>query len=193
MLRIFSLLIMVLFPMFVFAAGGGEHHGEAHLTDHDKQKIVFQAINVGIILAGIIYFGAKPVRNFFNQRRADYLKAAEKSLELKKRAEEEKKNIQAQLTKLESTADESISRARAEAADLKNNLISEAKQLSERLRKEAESTAIVEVEKAKAVLRAQTIEESALLAEKQVATAVSTEDHARLNKEFIKNIETVQP
>lgn len=192
MLRIFSLLTMALFPMLVLAAGGA-HHGEAHLTEYDKQKIVYQAINVGIILAGLIYFGLKPIRNFFNQRRADYLKAAEKSLELKKRAEEEKKNIQAQLTKLENTADESISRARAEAADLKNNLVTEAKLLSERLRKEAETTAVLEVEKAKALLRVQTIEESAALAQKQVASAVSTEDHARLNKEFIKNIETVQP
>lgn len=193
MSRILSLLFMLLFPILVFAAGGGEHGGEAHLTDHDKHKIMFQAINVGIILAGILYFGTKPIKKVFLQRRADYLKAAEKSLELKKRAEEEKKNIQAQLTKLESTADESISRARAEAADLKANLINEAKQLSERLRKEAESTAIVEVAKAKALLRTQTIEEAATLAEKQVASAVSNEDHLRLNKEFIKNIETVQP
>lgn len=193
MSRTLSLLFMLLFPILVFAAGGGEHGGEAHLTDHDKHKIMFQAINVGIILAGILYFGTKPIKKVFLQRRADYLKAAEKSLELKKRAEEEKKNIQAQLTKLESTADESISRARAEAADLKANLINEAKQLSERLRKEAESTAIVEVAKAKALLRTQTIEEAATLAEKQVASAVSNEDHLRLNKEFIKNIETVQP
>lgn len=193
MLRVLSALIIALLPALVFAASEGEHHGPAHLTDHDVQKIIYQAINVGAILIGLIYFLRKPIVEFFNQRRRDYQTAAARSQEIQRKAEEERKNIESQLIKLESTADESISRARAEAADLKANLINEAKLLSERLRKEAETTAIVEVAKAKAVLKEQTIEEAAKLAEKQVSTSVSADDHLRLNKEFIKNIETVQP
>lgn len=193
MIKALTTILVTVLPVLVFAASEGEHHGPAHLTDHDVQKIIYQAINVGAILIGLIYFLRKPTKEFFQQRRKDYLAAAQKSQDLQRAAEQERANIQAQLTKLENTADESISRARAEAADLKATLINEAKLLSERLRTEAQNTATIEVAKAKMALKEQTIEEAAQLAQKQVASSVSADDHARLNKEFIKNIETVQP
>ena len=193
MTKVLTTILVTVLPVLVFAASEGEHHGPAHLTDHDVQKIIYQAINVGAILIGLIYFLRKPTKEFFLKRRQDYLAAAQKSEEIQRKAEDERKNIQAQLSKLENTAEESVSRARAEAADLKANLINEAKQLSERLRNEAQATAMIEVAKAKMALKEQTIEEAAQMAQKQVSSSVSADDHQRLNKEFIKNIETVQP
>lgn len=189
MLRVMFLILVSFMTVSAWAAGAGE----ASLTDHDIQKIIYQAINVGMIIVGAVWFLAKPTRAFFIQRRTDFLAAAEKSQNIRKQAEEEREKIRQQLYKLESTAAESISRARAEAADLKGLLVREANALAEKIRKESETSAAIEVQKAKVSLRHQAIEEAAGLAEKQVSASVSSEDHARLNREFIKNIETVQP
>ena len=100
--------------------------------------------------------------------------------------------IKVRLTKLASTAEESVTRARAEAADMKAQLISDAQALSSRIREEAMLSAKFEVEKAKNQLRAQMIKESIDLSRQQMSSKVSTEDHQRLQGEFITNIRGVQ-
>ena len=45
-------LMVLLAPAAVFAAGGG-HHGEGHIP---ASTIMFQAINLTILFAAIIYF-----------------------------------------------------------------------------------------------------------------------------------------
>ena len=100
--------------------------------------------------------------------------------------------IQTRLSKLESTADESISRARAEAADMKRQMVADAEALSKRLREEAASAAKLEVERAKNELRETLIHESLEAARTQLSSKVTAEDHKRLQSDFIQNIQAGQ-
>ncbi|PWU22600.1 MAG: hypothetical protein C5B49_00380 [Bdellovibrio sp.] len=170
-------------------AGPGGHGVE--FDEHAQQVIIYQAINFLIVVAGLIYFLRKPVREFFIERHSQYVKAAEKATEALRLAEQEHQQIKVQLSLLESTSLESVARARAEAADLRNSLIAEAENLAKRIQQEARASAILEVEKAKQTLREQMIAESTHSATTQIRQAVSREDLIRLNKEFIQNIETV--
>ncbi len=191
-------LLSVLAPVLLFSiaalANEGAAHGEhsAGLDEHTIKTIIYQAINVGALVVGLIYFLRVPVQKFFSVKKAEYVSAANKAQEARKAAEDEHMQIKVRLNKLESTADESVSRAKAEAAEMKNQLIAEANAISKRLREEAIAAAKLEVEKAKNSLREELIKESFALAKESLESKVSTEDHSRLQGEFINNIQAVQ-
>ncbi len=184
------LCFFILIPGLAFAEG--EHHGAAHMDEHAIKALVFQAINVGILIAAMVYFLKDTVREAFKNKRSSYLIAAERSQKARKQAEQEHLEMKTQLTKLESTTDESLSRARAEAADLKNQMLVDAQLMSKRIRDDAEAFARVEVEKARQNLRHEMIQQSTKLAEQQIREKVSGEDHQRLQSDFIQNIGAVQ-
>lgn len=171
------------------AAGGG--HG-AGLDEHTAQTIIYQAINVFAMFAGLVYFLRKPVVQHFKIKKEDFISAAQKADAAKAAAEEEHREIQKRLSKLETTADESISRAKAEAAELRRQMISEAESISKRLKEDAANTAKLEIEKAKQQIREVMIKEAVEVSRGQLATKVSTEDHNRLQGNFINNIQAGQ-
>lgn len=189
-----TLLIVLLSSARVLAEGGahGAAHGEAHLDEATLQTIIYQAINVGVIIVALVYFLRKPVKEFFANKHQTFVVAAERAQLAQKKAEDERRQIEIQLQRLEQTTQESVSRAKAEATDLRNSLVAEAQALSKRIQDEGHATAVLEVEKAKNALRIQMIDEATKLAQSEIGGAVSTDDHARLNKEFIQNIEVVQ-
>lgn len=185
------LALTILLPLMAFAAEHGESH-EAVLDEHAIKTIIYQCINIAILVGGLIYFLKDTVRAFFKEKREVYLAAAEKAQAARRQAEEEHMHIKVQLTKLESTAEETISRARAEAADMRNQMVAEAQAMSKRIREDAEMASRLEVEKARASLRAEMIKEAGRQAEQAIKKEVSSDDHRRLQTDFIQNIEAVR-
>ncbi len=166
-----------------------------HEASHEgipTKKILYQAINFILLIGGMIYFLREPLKKYFHEKRADYLTAATKAEAARKAAENERMEMQVRLTKLESTADESIAQARIEAAEMKKQLIAEAEILSERIRKEAEIAAKFESERAKNHLREELIKDSLEMAKSQLQSKVTADDHKRLQSEFLSNIQGVQ-
>jgi len=186
-----TLFLALIFLSILVQASGGEQ-GAGHDAVPVK-TMIYQSINVTILFAGLIYFLKNPIKNFFQEKKSLFLSASEKAQAARAAAEQEHVEIQVKLTKLESTADESISRARAEAADLKKQLIEEAHTISKRIKSEAENAAKLEIEKAKNHLREQMIIEAVKLTRNQLNTKVSSEDHKRLQGDFIESIQAVQP
>jgi F-type H+-transporting ATPase subunit b len=180
-----TILLIILMPALVLAAG------EEHVPFSAK-LFTYQCINVGVMVIGLIYFLREGTAKFFKDKRAGYLAAAAKSQQAKQDAEKTRSEIQARLSQLENTADESIARARAEAMDMKKNLVAEAEALSRRLHNEAEKSVVMEVERAKGHLREHVIQESVAAARAQLASKVSQEDHQRLQGEFINHMQETQ-
>ena len=178
----------------IVAAASEAGHGGGHGLDQQQIKtILYQTFNFTVLVIGMIYYLKDPVKAHFKEKKSSYVAASQKANNAKNQAEKEQMDIQVRLNRLESTADESISRARAEAADMKNQLIAEAQVVSKKIREEAESAARIEIEKAKIQLREQLLADSILMARNQMQNKVSAEDHKRLQGEFINNIQVVQP
>jgi F-type H+-transporting ATPase subunit b len=169
-----------------------QEHGGHGFDEHAKRTIMWQLLNVSVMVAGLVYYLKTPIRKMFSDKRVAYMAAAERAEAARKLAEQEHMEIEVRLTKLESTADESVSRARAEAADMKKSLIAEAENMSRKIREEAEVAAQLEVVNAKNILRQQLISESVALAKSTIQTKVSSEDHKRLQGDFINNIQAGQ-
>lgn len=188
-MRILTITLLLLAGSAALAAGGGHGHGGGIPT----QTIIYQTINVVILVAGLIYFLRKPVRAYFTEKRATFLAEAAKSQAAKEAAEREHQDIKNRLAKLESSKEESISRAKAEAADLRNQLLADAQTLSKRIQEEAKNAAANEVDRAKRQLREELLKEAMLAAKKDLEGQVSSSDQQRLQDQFISNIKTVQP
>lgn len=183
-------LLVFLSQAALASSEGG--HGEAHHAEIPVKLVVYQTINVVAMLIGLFIVLKKPLQSYFKEKKATFLSAAQKAEAARKSAEEERAQIQTRLSKLESTADESVSRARAEAADMKKQMIADAEAMSKRLREEAASAAKLEVERAKNELRQMLIKESLETSRQQLSSKVTAEDHKRLQTDFIQNIQVGQ-
>lgn len=172
-----------------FAAGAEHGHG---FDAETKMRVIYQFINVSIIVGAGIYYLKPKVVQFFKDRQANFVEAANKAMDLRKQAEDDHMQIKVRLNKLESTSDESIQRANAEAADFRNQLLKEAEELSKKIKLEAEQAAKLEIEKAKISIRQQMIEEAVALSSKQIESQITQEDHKKLEGEFINNMRAVQ-
>jgi len=186
-LGLFALVLLAA----AFAGAAEEAHHEG-LTAHEKSTIMYQTINVSLLVLGLIYFLREPVRTFFSDKRKAFQAAAEKAAQALQIAEDNRIAIEVRLNQLKGTADESLSRARAEAADMRNQMLKDAAEISARLQKEAKATAALETNKAREALRLQLITQAASLTEEFLEKKVTAADQSRLQGEFIDNIQTVQ-
>ena len=133
------------------------------------------------------------MHTFFSRRGTNYRDAIKRAKAAKAEAETKRREIQERLTKLESTRDQSIEQARAEAAALRAQIIEEAKTLAAKLKTDAEQTAAVELERAKVALRRELLDQSVLLATKLLSDKdkLQEQDQKRLQSEFVEKIQVV--
>ncbi len=179
-------LLGILISQAAFAAGG-------HGSEVPSKLIFWQVFNLTILLSALTYFLRQPVKDYFAQRRTSFIAAAEKSQAARAEAEAKFTDLKKKIEALDSTRTESLSRAQAEAADLKKQLIVAANEMAERIRREAEVTSKVEAMRARRDLHEQFAEEAVASARAVLAKDMSSQDQVKLQGDFVKNIEGVRP
>ncbi len=185
---VFFLFVVGMTPAVVLASSGTEAH---KFDEHTLVTMMYQAINVSILLGGLFYFLRKPIREHFLNKRKEFVANAEKAAEMESSARSEREAIQRRIVRLEESTQESLSRAHAEAADLKRSILLEAEQISKKLRDEAASVAALEVSRARMILRDQLVQDSVELAEQNMES-LSIQDQHRLQGEFVENLQVVK-
>ncbi|WP_413292121.1 hypothetical protein ACLSU7_12005 [Bdellovibrio sp. HCB185ZH] len=180
-------LLIILAPAIVFASAA-EHGGGHHAVEVPK-SVIFQAINIIILIGGLIYFTKDSIVSFFGGRKAAYLEAAQKSAFAREQAEREFVDIKNKLANLQSTHQEQLAKAQAHANDLKNQIIDEAAQVSKRIKDEAELTAKLETQRAQKELRQQLLADSVEAARMVLTKDIGASDQQKLQNEFINHIE----
>lgn len=184
-MRNFAFVLMLTSIQALAAGGEGHHEGVPTV-------VYWQAANLLIIFVAIAYlFGAK-IKESFKQRNGDFLAASEKSKSVQLEAEKKLNDIKDRLEHLERTSAESVERARAEAADLRAQIIAESKQAAETIKKEAEAVAKAEVANAQRALHAQVVKESLVMAKEILKKDVGQGDQQRLQEQFSQQIEGVR-
>jgi len=183
--------LLILGAGAAFAASG---HGEHEAGPVEVPRVViYQLINVIILFGGLYYFVKDVVVKAFADRRAGYLAAAQKSQAAREEAEKQFVDIKHKLDQLENSQDESISRARAEANDMKQSLIKEAQEVAARIKNEAEQTAKIEIQKAQTHLREQLLKDSLEAAKAVLSKDIGSADHQKLQSEFVNKVQAVNP
>lgn len=181
--------IIALAPVFAFAAAPG--HGEGH-GGGVPDAVMYQFIHFAIFVGLLFFFLRKPVRSYFQNREQAFRQALVKAEAARKEAEAKQREIQERLTRLQSTSEESIAQAKAEAVALKEKILQDASDLSKRLRDEAHRTAQIEIERAKHELREEMLAQSVEMAKKMLADKMAEPDQKRLQTEFVDKIQVVR-
>lgn len=173
------------------ALAAGDAHGGA---DHGgiPSIVYYQIFNVSILLGGIFYLTKDKVVAFFAGKKSEYLKSQEAAEQALKAAELEHSDIQTKLAKIENTHAETIAKAKADAEQIKKQIVTDAEALAARLRAEAEMSAKLEVQRVKTELREKLLAQAFDQAQKEIASKTTAADQKRLQQDFISKVEVVR-
>ncbi len=174
---VIGFFLMVLFPAVAMAEekGGVAPH------------MMWRIIDFVIFVAIIYYFLRKPIANFFRERRESILRAFEEAEKLRLEAERLLKETEEKLAKLDEEVERIISTFRAMAESEKESILKEMEEALQRIRESIEEEKRSLVSKAKGEL----LKLMALNAVKKVRerlSKLSGEEHAKINRKFIRSI-----
>jgi len=186
--------LFILFLSRAFAEGAeaaAEAAGHAHDVAIPWHSLEVQAINCFLLFGALGWIIAKPLKRHLAERAQTYRELVDRADNARKEAEKSKNDMKLRMDKLEANAAKGVEQARSEAAELRTKMMDEAKQLSKRLESEAQRSAQIELEKAKAELRKELLEKAIAATEDKLLKNLSHSDQKKLQNEFAEKIETV--
>lgn len=175
-----GLVAMAVSPTPALAAGG----------EGGIKELIFQGINLVIVLGIIFYFARKPVLEYFATRRSDIKRDLDTAGELLAAAETRNSEIQRKLVDLESQIVEIQEMSRRRADDESERILAEARKHAERVRSDAHAAAEQELQRARRILRIEAAGLAADLASQLLSENVGESDRDRLVDEFITRVES---
>jgi len=182
-------LLLVLVTLLLADLAVAEEAGEAaHHAVEIPTSLTFQFINFVLYAALLVWFLRKPVKNYFADRESAFNQALVKAKHAKEEAEKNKREVADRLAKLQSSADQSVREAKADAETLKAKIIAEAQDMAKRMREEAQRSATMEIERAKNELREDLLNQSVALSKKILSEKMAEPDQKRLQTEFVDKI-----
>ena len=184
---------MLMFYMASSAWGEDSAQAVAH-GGHNEipwALLTVQAFNFLFLFAILIFLLRKPVAAHFKARASEYYDLVDRGEKARAAAEKGKLEIQGRLAKLEASATQAGDQARSEAEKLKQKMLSEARQLAERLEQDAKRSITVELEKAKAELRRELLSGALERASQSLRQELGANDQKKLQKEFAEKIQVV--
>lgn len=171
------------------AATGGHHEP---IPTEVPRVVIFQALNLGILLLILGYIVVPKLRAHFEARRNEYFKTVREMEALKLQAEKQSQDLRSRLEKLQATANDSLQSSRRDAAELQTKLVEDAKEQGAKMRAEALKTVNAEVYRAVQSLRTEVIADSIGQAREKIKTQIKDVDQKRLQKEFVEKIRVVE-
>ena len=151
--------------------------------------LFFPILNLVLLIAVLVYFTRKPIRDFFNARRAGIQDDLQSAAEFRREAEARYAKWQRKLVDLEAELEQirATSRERAEAE--RERIIADANATAERIRSEATAAIEQELRRAREVLSEEAANLAIELAAELLREHVTEADRDRLVTEFIERIE----
>ena len=174
---------LVLLSEGALSAGGASTH------EIPWKTILFQAINLSVVLGGLGYLIAKKSGSYFRARSEQFLNLVKRAEVERQQAEQKLKEFEQRIKDLNTSSELTLKAAEEEAQKLQNALAAEAEQLSAQIRVEANRTAQFEVERAKKQLTASLLERAVAQAKENMS--IQESDQQRLKNEFVQKIQVV--
>lgn len=171
------------------AVASGDAHAEEHIP---FSQIGWQAANFGILLVALFFFIRKSIVETFKNRQKDYLERAEKTKAALKHAETALAGMKTKLADLEAGEKKSLETAKQEAETLRANLLKDAEIAAEKIKVDANLTIKNELNKAKAEINNEILNQAVSSAKKTLSTGGQTNSNT-LETSFVKQLEQVKP
>lgn len=177
--KFLSTLVVVLAAQEAFAAGSG-HHGPS--------AVIPYAVNFVVFVGLLIYFLKTPVAEFFKNYRETFLEQSSKASEAAAAAERQKKEIEDELKKLETTYSSKIEASKKEAQALREKLVKESQDRSARLIADTNESAALLFKVAEQNIKSQILDQALKSAKTDLSKKVDVKESQRLHGEFLEEI-----
>ena len=174
-----------MFAAIAFAEEAG-HEGHEEITFMGDW--LPRLVNFGIIAAVVIYFGRKPVRDFFKNRSAEIAKAMQESKDARERAAAALAEMERKIKELEAETARMVADAKERGEKDRQALIEEGRKVAAEVQAQVKQGIDIEVQKAKASLAVEASLLSVDLAEGKIKKTISPQDHERIVKEYISKV-----
>lgn len=174
----------LLYAGVVHASGGADDHSGSAVKD-----TLYQALNLVLLLGVLVYFGRKPVVEFFAARRAGIHDELSESADLLAKAEQRNSKLQRRLIDLNSEVEEIRELAGRRAEEEAERILADARAAAERIRGDAEAAVAQELRRARVELREEAANLALEIAARKLSEQVVDGDRERLIDEFITRIE----
>jgi F-type H+-transporting ATPase subunit b len=160
---------------------------------HGLGELLWPALNLGILVAALVYFARQPIRDFFAARQGRIQGELDAAARALSDAEGRFAQWQRKLTVLdgELTRIRELAKQRAEAE--REHILADASAAAERIRGDARAAVDQELRRARAELRREAAELAIELAAQTLRAGVTDADRTRLVDEFIETIEGGAP
>jgi F-type H+-transporting ATPase subunit b len=168
-------------PALARAAGGEEAEG--------GRVLLFEWVNLLLLIAVLVYFGRKPVSTFLAERRGAIERDLNGAQELLRDAQSRLRDWTARAAQIEGEVAE-IQRVAREAAEQEAaRIVADARTTAERIRRDAAAAVRREGERARARLRREAADLAVESAERLLRAEIQPADGDRLFEEFVARIE----
>ncbi len=184
-----NILIATTLALIVLTCGIAVAAGDAHVDSGVLLKdFLYRLLNFSIVVAILVYFLKKPIRNALSGRRDEIEKAL---LEAKKAKDEAEAKFAEYDKKLALATEEiaNISAAiRKEAEMEKQKIIDNAREQAAKIEQDAEKAAALEVAKARLSLQREAVQLAVGIAEDLLKKNFNKDDDSRLIDEYMQKV-----
>ncbi|MFA5700747.1 MAG: ATP synthase F0 subunit B [Desulfuromonas sp.] len=164
-----------------FAAADGAQHADSGVLLKD---FLYRLLNFAILVGGLAYFVAKPLKNALANRRAGIEDELKKAREAAENAEQRFAEYDAKLTRAEEEIEQIKIDIREEAELEKQRIVAQAEEMAAKIKEDSGKTAEHEIAKARLALRQEAAELAVALARDMLKDRFNRDDQARLVEEY---------
>lgn len=145
-------------------------------------------VNFAIIASVVVYFGRKPVRDFFANRSAEIAKSMQDSHEARERAVAALADMERKIKEMEAETGRMVADAQTRGEKDRQALVEEGRKVAQDVQAQVKQGIDMELHKAKSALAAEASLLSLDLAEGRIKEKISNQDHERIVKEYIAKV-----
>ncbi len=180
-------ILSFIFVAASFAAGGGAEHGEAHFTWKDW---LWPVVNFAILVFILVYFGRKPIAEYFKKRTELIEKSLKEATEAKELAQKTLNEVRARLKNTDMEIEQILEAAKKSGDKEKEAIIAEGVRLKEKILEQAKANIDFELQKAREKIKSDAAIMALELAEKQIKEKLGQKEQDALIDDYIKRLET---
>ena len=183
---------MILFSLFTPSAWADVAEAAGHhAIVIPWSSLLVQAFNV-IVLFGVLAHYLRPtLATHFAKRAEDYRKLVTQAEAARVEAERGKREVEARLAKLEGEARDTEGSAVRESRALREKMMAEAETFAKKIEREAEWSAHMVIEKARAAVRTELLARAMSGATESLRGGLGQSEQRRLQDEFAEKIQVV--
>lgn len=167
------------------ASGGDGHHVDSGVLLKD---FLYRCLNFGVAFGLLAYFITKPIRKGLAGRREGIAKALAEAETAKAEAEAKFAEYDRKLSKAAAEIEEIQNALRREGEMERERILANAREMSEKIKQEAEKSAANEVAKARAALRQEAARMAISIAEELLKKNFTSDDQSRLVSEYLQKV-----